>query len=96
MTYDNHDGPIYSNIQSKLTCNGEQISCYYDIIQGGGGSLYWGGGGSNCPNGCGCAPSYTLPDPYSVAYGNTQPKETWTGDTGPDGRPRVYGNCGNG
>jgi hypothetical protein len=73
-------------------CNGEQISCYHEVFQGWGGSKAWRD--SSCPNNCGCVPNDTLPDPYSITYpGNLQSIESWTGDTGSDGRPIVYGSC---
>ena len=86
------DEIVYSNIQSKITCNGEQISCNYVVVQGWGGSLHWQV--SYCPNGCSCQAG-NLPEEYTIVNPNNgHPYETWTGDLDPDGRAMVYGECG--
>jgi hypothetical protein len=93
MLYDNDDGPIYSNLQSKVSCNGDQTSCYYDldVASNENSDRYYYWQDSQCPLGCDCVPNYTLPDTNS--FESLYPE--WTGDTGLDGVPRVYGNCGN-
>jgi len=86
------DEIVYSNIQSKITCNGDQISCNHTVVQGWGGSLLWQT--TICPNGCSCQAG-SLPDPYSIVnWWNGQANETWTGDLDPNGRAIVYGECG--